>query len=91
MLYCINRLEQCDAGKTIVGGISLDGAHNINTVRKEIGMVFQPFNLFAHLTVMQNLTLAQRVVRKRHKDEVESVTYLSEPYHLNGRGKSHFT
>ena len=73
MLRCINRLEQYDDGKIVVDGISLDDAHNINTVRKEVGMVFQSFNLFAHLTVLQNLTLAQRVVRKRHKDEAESV------------------
>jgi len=73
MLRCINHREQYDAGKIVVDGISLDDAHNINIVRKEIGMVFQSFNLFAHLTVLQNLTLAQRVVRKRHKDEAESV------------------
>jgi len=73
MLRCINRLEEYDAGKIVVDGISLDDVQNINAVRKEIGMVFQSFNLFAHLTVMQNLTLAQRVVRKRHKDEAESI------------------
>ena len=50
-------------------GIPLDSAKNINTVRREVGMVFQSFNLFSHLTVMNNLTLAQRVVRKRPRGE----------------------
>ncbi len=69
LLRCINRLEKCDDGKIVVDNIPLDSAQNINTVRQEIGMVFQSFNLFTHLTVMENLTLAQRVVRKRQKNE----------------------
>ncbi len=73
LLRCINRIEEYDAGRIVVDGIPLDNAKNINTVRREVGMVFQSFNLFAHLTVMQNLTLAQRVVRKRPKDESEKV------------------
>jgi polar amino acid transport system ATP-binding protein len=73
MLRCINRLEEYDSGTIVADGISLDDVHNINAVRREIGMVFQSFNLFAHLTVMQNLTLAQRVVRKRHKAEAERI------------------
>jgi polar amino acid transport system ATP-binding protein len=73
LLRCINRLEEYEAGRILVDGIPLDSAQNINAVRREVGMVFQSFNLFAHLTVMKNLTLAQRVVRKRSKDESEKV------------------
>ena len=65
LLRCINRLEEYDAGRIVVDGIPLDSAQNISAVRREIGIVFQSFNLFAHLTAMDNLTLAQRVVRKR--------------------------
>jgi len=67
LLRCINRLEEFDKGKIIVDGITLDSAENINTVRTEVGMVFQQFNLFPHLSVMDNLVLAQTVVRKRNK------------------------
>jgi len=73
LLRCINRLEEYDSGRIVVDGIPLDTAENINAVRCEIGMVFQSFNLFAHLTVMDNLMLAQRVVRKRPRDEAEKV------------------
>jgi polar amino acid transport system ATP-binding protein len=73
LLRCINRLEEYDAGKIVVDGIPLDSAQNINEVRQEIGMVFQLFNLFAHLTVMENLTLAQYVVRKRTKEESQKI------------------
>jgi len=69
LLRCINRLEEYEAGSIVVDGISLGTTQHINAVRQEIGMVFQSFNLFTHLTVMENLTLAQRVVRKRRKDE----------------------
>ena len=73
LLRCINRLEEYDAGKIVVDGITLDSAQNINAVRREVGMVFQSFNLFSHLTVMQNLTLAQCVVRSRCKEEAQEV------------------
>ncbi|RPI34584.1 MAG: amino acid ABC transporter ATP-binding protein [Chloroflexota bacterium] len=73
LLRCINRLEEYDKGKIVVDNIPLDTAENINTVRREVGMVFQSFNLFAHLTVMDNITLAQRIVRKRSKEEAEHV------------------
>ena len=74
LLRCINRLEEYDAGKIVVDGITLDSAQNINAVRREVGMVFQSFNLFSHLTVMQNLTLAQCVVRNRCREEAEDVS-----------------
>jgi polar amino acid transport system ATP-binding protein len=73
LLRCINRLEEYDAGRIVVDGIPLDDAQNINAVRQEIGIVFQSFNLFAHLTVMENLTLAQHVVRKRPRDESQKI------------------
>jgi polar amino acid transport system ATP-binding protein len=71
LLRCINRLEEYDEGKIIVDGIPLDNAQNINAVRREVGMVFQSFNLFPHLSVFKNLTLAQKVVRKRSKEEAK--------------------
>ena len=74
LLRCINRLEEYDAGRIVVDDITLDSAQNINAVRREIGMVFQSFNLFAHLTVMENLTLAQHVVRKRPREESQRIT-----------------
>jgi len=73
LLRCINRLEKYDDGEIVVDNIPLDSAQNINTVRREVGMVFQSFNLFAHLTVMENLTLAQHVVRKRQKNESQEI------------------
>lgn len=73
LLRCINRLEEYDSGEIVVDGISLDTTENINAVRREVGMVFQSFNLFPHLTVLGNLTLAQRVIRKRKKIESEEI------------------
>ncbi len=73
LLRCINRLEEYDAGCITVDDIKLDSAQNINAVRREVGMVFQSFNLFPHLTVMQNLTLAQCAVRRRGKKEAGEV------------------
>lgn len=69
LLRCINRLETVDGGSIIVDGIPLQGARNINTVRAEVGMVFQSFNLFPDRTALGNIMLAQRVVRKRRKAE----------------------
>lgn len=68
LLRCINRLESIDSGSITVDGIKLDGAKHINQVRAEVGMVFQSFNLFPHLTALDNITLAQQVVRKRKRD-----------------------
>ena len=69
LLRCINRLEEFDQGQIIVDGIPLDTAENINAVRTEVGMVFQQFNLFPHLSVVRNVTLAQEVIRKRKPSE----------------------
>lgn len=74
MLRCINHLETIDSGSIIVDGIQLTEAkENIDQVRAEVGMVFQLFNLFPHLTALQNVTLAQEVVRKRSQEEAEQV------------------
>jgi general L-amino acid transport system ATP-binding protein len=68
----INRLERHDSGRIVVDGIELtDDVRNIGAVRSEIGMVFQSFNLFPHLTVLQNITLAPRNVRRWPKGEAE--------------------
>jgi polar amino acid transport system ATP-binding protein len=70
MLRCINGLEYVDSGRVIVDGIPVThAATNINAVRAEVGIVFQQFNLFPHLCVLENLTLAQRIVRKRAEAE----------------------
>jgi len=71
LLRCINRLEEFDEGKIVVDGIPLDSAENINAVRTEVGMVFQQFNLFPHLTVLDNVTLAQKIIRKRSPQEAD--------------------
>jgi polar amino acid transport system ATP-binding protein len=74
LLRCINRLETPDAGTVIVDGIPVtDPKTDINKVRAEVGMVFQLFNLFPHLTALENITLAQRVVRKRSREEAEAI------------------
>ena len=73
LLRCINRLEEYDEGQIVVDGIPLDSTKNINTVRREVGMVFQSFNLFAHLKVLENLTLAQKVVRGRSEAEAGKI------------------
>jgi polar amino acid transport system ATP-binding protein len=73
LLRCINRLEATDKGSIVVDGIPLDRAKNINRVRTEVGMVFQLFNLFPHLTALGNIKLAQKVVRKRGPDEAEAI------------------
>jgi general L-amino acid transport system ATP-binding protein len=65
-IRCINRLEQHQDGQIIVDGIELtNDLKNIEAIRSEVGMVFQSFNLFPHLTVMQNITLAPIWVRKK--------------------------
>ena len=72
LLRSINHLETVNSGEIIVDNIPLTGkSTDINMVRAEVGMVFQQFNLFPHLTALQNITLAQRVVRKRHAAEAE--------------------
>ena len=71
LLRCINHLEQPTEGTVEVDGILLDSEANINAVRAEVGMVFQRFNLFPHMTVLDNITLAPMKVRGVSKEEAE--------------------
>jgi general L-amino acid transport system ATP-binding protein len=74
LIRCINRLEKHDRGRIVVDGIELsDDVRNIQEVRRETGMVFQQFNLFPHLTVLENITIAPRQVRKLPKKEAEGL------------------
>ncbi len=75
LLRCINRLEVIDKGDIIVDGVSVKNPKNINKVRAEIGIVFQLFNLFPHLTALENITLAQRVVRNRKAKKAEEIAH----------------
>ena len=72
LLRCINYLEEPTGGSIVIDGIPLNGEANINEVRKEVGMVFQRFNLFPHMDVMQNLMLAPMKVRVIKKEEAEA-------------------
>jgi polar amino acid transport system ATP-binding protein len=72
-LRCLNGLEAFDQGSVSIDGLRLDDPKtDINAYRREVGMVFQHFNLFPHMTVLENLCLAQKVVRKRGKAEREA-------------------
>ncbi len=74
LLRCINGLERADGGKIAVDGIELDhNKEHIRQVRAECGMVFQQFNLFPHLSVLENICLPQQVVRKRNPEEAEAI------------------
>ena len=74
MIRCINRLEEHQKGQIIVDGIELtNDLKNIDKIRREVGMVFQHFNLFPHLTVLENCTLAPIWVRKMPKAEAEEI------------------
>ena len=97
LLRCVNRLEEPDSGQILVEGIDItDPETDLDAVRSRIGMVFQSFNLFPHMTVLRNLTVAQQKVKKRGKDEAVEVARsmlakvgLSEkekayPAHLSG-------
>jgi general L-amino acid transport system ATP-binding protein len=73
-IRCINRLEEHQSGQIFVEGVELtQDLKNIELIRREVGMVFQQFNLFPHLTILQNLTLAPRRVRKMPRAEAEDL------------------
>ena len=72
-LRCLNGLEELDSGSVSIDGVDLANPKtDVNAYRREVGMVFQHFNLFPHMTVLENLCLAQKVVRKRGKAEREA-------------------
>ena len=74
LIRCINRLEKHDRGRIVVDGVELsDDIRNIQVVRRETGMVFQQFNHFPHITVLDNVTLAPRHVRQLPKGEAEEL------------------
>jgi len=74
MIRCINRLEEHQRGRIVVDGIELTSdVKNVDAIRREVGMVFQHFNLFPHLTVLENLTLAPIWVRRMPRKEAEEL------------------
>lgn len=78
MIRCINRLEEHRDGRIVVNGVELDhSTRNVDVVRRDVGMVFQQFNLFPHLTVLQNLTIAPRKIRGvSHKEADDIARYF---------------
>lgn len=73
VLRCMNYLEVPTSGKVVVDGLDLANKDNLSKVRTELGMVFQRFNLFPHMSVLKNLTLAQEKVRKTDKKEAKKI------------------
>ena len=73
VLRCMNYLEVPTSGKVVVDGLDLANKDNLSKVRTELGMVFQRFNLFPHMSVLKNLTLAQEKVRKTDKKEARKI------------------
>jgi len=74
VLRCINHLEMPTGGTVTIDGVNLEDKNtDLNEVRAEVGMVFQQFNLFGHLSVLENVTIAQKLVRKRSKAEANEI------------------
>ena len=71
LIRCINALEEFDSGELVVDGRSLRATRDVAAIRRDVGMVFQQFNLFPHLTVLENLTLAPLRVRRLSKGDAE--------------------
>lgn len=75
-LRCLNFLEEPTAGEVIFEGVSFKNSKNdVNRLREKMGMVFQQFNLFPHMTVLENITLAPRKVKKLSKEEAENIAF----------------
>jgi glutamine transport system ATP-binding protein len=72
-LRCLNKLEETTSGEIIIDRIPLNTETNVNAIRREVGMVFQRFNLFPHMTALQNVILAPEVVRKTNKKDAEKI------------------
>jgi len=91
LIRCINRLEQHQRGRIVVDGIELtNDIKNIEKIRAEVGMVFQHFNLFPHLTILQNLTLGPIWVRKVPRVEAEEIAmYFLEKVHIADQARKY--
>jgi polar amino acid transport system ATP-binding protein len=91
LLRCLNGLEEIDSGSIVIDGIPLDDKKsNRSAIRKEVGMVFQSFNLFPHMTVFENVTLAQRLVRKKSKqDSMETTMDLLKKVGISEKADSY--
>ena len=91
LIRCINRLEEHQKGRIIVDSIELtDNIKNIEKIRAEVGMVFQHFNLFPHLTIVENLTLGPVWVRKSSKKEAEELAlHYLEKVHIAEQAKKY--
>jgi polar amino acid transport system ATP-binding protein len=72
-LRCLNKLEDITSGEIIIDGIPLNSEANVNAIRREVGMVFQRFNLFPHMTALENVALAPQIVRKLSKQEANEI------------------
>lgn len=76
LIRCINRLEKFQSGNIVVDGVPLDdNPDNVDMIRREVGMVFQSFNLFPHLTVLENCTLAPMITRKLSQSAAEKLAF----------------
>jgi len=86
LLRCINLLERINAGRIVLHGEEITHAKNVNTVRRRVGIVFQAFNLFPHMTVLRNVTLAPREVLGKSRAEAEAeATALLDRFGLADR------
>ena len=74
LIRCINGLEEIDSGKILVDGIDIyQSKKNLKKIRAEVGVVFQHFNLFPHLTILENVAIAQKLVKKTSKEEAQKI------------------
>ncbi|MAC84503.1 MAG: polar amino acid ABC transporter ATP-binding protein [Arcobacter sp.] len=91
LIRCINGLEDIDSGTILVDNIDIHASKkNLKEIRSEVGMVFQHFNLFPHLTILENITLAQNLVKKRSKDEAKTIAKeLLEKVKLSDKADSY--
>lgn len=71
LLRCLNKLEDITSGEVIIDGIPLNSEANVNAIRREVGMVFQRFNLFPHMTALENVALSPQIVRNISKEEAK--------------------
>ena len=91
LIRCINGLEDIDDGDIIVDNIDIHGSKkNLQTIRSEVGMVFQHFNLFPHLTILENITIAPTLVKNMNKKEVQKIAMdLLEKVKLSDKANSY--